>query len=74
MECKKNNLHKAKKYIEYLTELIASGSDKLEMAIRVSIAGMDMDNATDEFLELYNSADIIIAHLLICYLQDHSNR
>src|SRR3972149_1999011 len=44
---KQQNFQKAAKYIDYLTHLIEGSDDKLEMAIRVSIAGNTIDMAAN---------------------------
>jgi len=64
-EIKQKNLQKAMKYINYLTHIIDNADDRLEMAVRVSIAGNTIDPAANPDFNIDREINVITSSNII---------
>ena len=61
-EIKDRNFRQAKKYVNYLTHLIEYSEDKLEMAVRISIAGNVIDFAANPDFDIEKEINVITSN------------
>lgn len=61
-EIKSRNIRTAMKYINYLTHMIEASDDKLEMAVRASIAGNTIDIAANPNFDIEKEINVITSN------------
>ncbi|MFZ0454995.1 MAG: ARMT1-like domain-containing protein, partial [Ignavibacteriaceae bacterium] len=61
-EIKSRNVQRAMKYINYLTHMIEASDDKLELAVRASIAGNTIDLAANPNFDIEKEINVITSN------------